>query len=435
VTPDDVLTIDGPRPLRGTCRLPGEKGMSHRALLFAALGTGTTTLHDLAPGDDVGRTAEALRVLGVPITTVPSSSSGDAASTEITGRGIESLTAAGGEIDCGNSGTTIRMLAGLLAGRAFSSVLTGDSSLRSRPMARVVVPLRELGAHITGPDDGAHAPLEIAGGALTGARVVLPVASGQVKTAMVLAGLQADGTTEVVEPAPSRDHTERMLQALGAPVTRLDDRTLRVTKGAPSPFELELPGDPSSAAFLVVAATITPGSEIVLADVLLNPGRIAFVDALRSMSADIDVRPRDERLGEPVGDLVVRAAALQGAVVECHEPMIDEVPALAVAATFATGTTEFRGAAELRVKESDRIATVSELVAAMGGGTEARPDGFIVRGGRPHRVNADSHGDHRIALAAAVAANATPGPSTIAGWSATRVSYPGFERDLEQLAT
>ncbi len=423
---EDTLTIEGPRPLRGTCRLPGEKGMSHRALLFAALADGTSALARLAPGDDVARTASALRGTGVEITQRHGT-------TEVAGRGVEALTPPTTEIDCGNSGTTMRMLAGLLAGRPFHSTLTGDASLRGRPMERVVTPLRALGARIGGPDDGAHAPLEIDGGSLTGAAVELSVASGQVKTAMVLAGLQASGTTEIVEPAPSRDHTERMLVALDAPVTRLDGRTLRVSKGEPRPFELELPGDPSSAAFLVVAATITPGSELLLEDVLVNPGRIAFVEVLRAMGADIDVSPRGERLGEPVGDVAARAAALHGAVVECHEAMIDEVPALAVAAAFAKGRTELRGTAELRVKESDRLATVIELVRAIGGEAEAAGDTLVVHGGTPRAATIDSHGDHRIALAAAVATNGVPGTSTITSWGATQVSYPDFERDLDDL--
>jgi 3-phosphoshikimate 1-carboxyvinyltransferase len=402
--------------------------MSHRALLFAALAHGPSTLEHLAPGDDVARTISALRDVGVEIEM----HDGTAA---VTGRGVDSLTPASNPIDCGNSGTTMRMLAGLLAGRPFTSTLTGDASLRGRPMARVVAPLRSLGARIAGPDDGAHAPLEIEGGPLTGAHVELPVASGQVKTAMVLAGLQAQGTTEIVEPASSRDHTERMLMALDAPVTKVDERTVRVSRGEPAAFDLVLPGDPSSAAFLVVGAAITPGSDLLLEDVLVNPGRIAFVDALRAMGADVDVRPRGERLGEPVGDLTVRAAPLHGTVVECSEPTIDEVPALAVAATFAEGHTELRGVAELRVKESDRIATVIELVAAIGGLAEVHDDVLVVTGGAPRAATIDSHGDHRIALAGAVAANASPGASTITGWSAVDVSYPGFVADLDRLTT
>jgi 3-phosphoshikimate 1-carboxyvinyltransferase len=300
-------------------------------------------------------------------------------------------------------------------------------------MARVVEPLRAHGARIGGADDGAHATLQIDGKSLTGARVELSVASGQVKTAMVLAGLQATGTTEIVEPAVSRDHTERMLVSLGAPVMRIDDRTLRVTRGAPDPFRAELPGDPSSAAFLVVAAAVTSGSQLRLEELLVNPGRVAFVDALRSMGAEVSVSTRDERLGESVGDLTVRATPLHGAAIECHESMIDEVPALAVAAVFAAGTTEFRGVSELRVKESDRVATVIDLVRALGAEATAAGDTLVVRGGAPHAFTIASHGDHRIALAAAAAATAVDGASTITGWSAADVSYPGFAEDLDRL--
>jgi 3-phosphoshikimate 1-carboxyvinyltransferase len=254
-----------------------------------------------------------------------------------------------------------------------------------------------------------------------------------VKTALVLAGLQADGTTEIVEPAPSRDHTERMLLAASAPIERVDDRTVRVRAGHPEPFELVVPGDPSSAAFFVVAASITPGSDLVLEDVLLNPGRIEFLDVLVRMGAQIDVQPHGERLGEPVGDIAVTAAPLRGTTVHCHEPIIDEVPALAVAAAFADGITDFEDAAEMRIKETDRIATLEAELSKLGIAVEGRPDGMTIRGGVPRAATLESHGDHRIALAAAVAANAIDAPSRIEGWDATAVSYPRFAEDLARL--
>jgi len=401
--------------------------MSHRALVFGAVAEGTTRIAHLAPGDDVARTAEALGHLGVILER-------DGEEVTITGRGFEGLVAPRAALDCANSGTTIRMLAGLVAGRPFRTVLTGDASLQSRPMARVVEPLRAMGAHIEGRAGDSLAPLDIRGDALAGRRLVLEQASGQVKTALVLAGLQATGTTEIVEPAPSRDHTERMLGALGVPIERADDRTTVVRRGAPRPFEVELPGDPSSAAFFVVAAVVTPGSELVIEDVALNPGRIEFIDVLVRMGAAIEVEPRGERLGEPVGDVHVGASSLHGTTVHCHEPIIDEVPVLAVAAAFATGDTEFRDGAELRVKESDRIATVTELLASLGVESTARDDGLVVHGGAPGAATFRSHGDHRIALAAAVAANAAPGRSSVRGWDAASVSYPGFLDDLELLA-
>jgi 3-phosphoshikimate 1-carboxyvinyltransferase len=427
------VTIAGPRPLRGTLRVPGDKGISHRALLFAAMASGRSTIRGLADGDDVHRTRVAVDRLGV---LVKESQSRDAAAGTVTvqSAGGGGLREPDTVIDCGNSGTTMRTLSGLVAGRPFLSVLTGDSSLLTRPMGRVVRPLRALGAHVDGRADGELAPLVVRGGDLTGRRCELDVASAQVKTALVLAGLQADGTTEVVEPAPSRDHTERMLSALGAPVTRVDDRTTRVQRGAPTPFELDVPGDPSSAALFAVAACITPGSVIVIEDLCLNPLRLGFVDALRSMGARIDIEQTDERLGEPVGQLTVEASPLAGAPITPDEGMIDEIPVLAVAAAFADGITEIRGIAELRVKESDRINTIEQELTQMGVGVEAHADALTIQGGQPRPALFKSHGDHRIALAVAVAANAIAGESTVRGWHSVAVSYPRFAEDLAALA-
>jgi 3-phosphoshikimate 1-carboxyvinyltransferase len=301
-------------------------------------------------------------------------------------------------------------------------------------MARVAEPLRRMGARIDGRDDGRCAPITIRGGPLAGCRHELPVASAQVKSCLLLAGLQASGTTEVVSPALSRDHTERMLAAFGAPIT-VDGLAVRIVAGEPKPFELVVPGDPSSAAFFAVAATITPGSDIVLEDVALNPTRIAFVDVLRRMGADIDVVPQGERAGEPVGDLAVRAAPLHGTIVQGDEvpSLLDEVPALAIAAAFADGVTEFRDAAELVVKESDRIGTLDQELTQLGVGSETRPDGLVIRGGNPRPGLLKSHGDHRVAMAGAVAANALDGETTVRGWRATASSYPTFLDDLASL--
>jgi 3-phosphoshikimate 1-carboxyvinyltransferase len=426
VSTTDDLVIRGGAPLRGRLRLPGCKGISHRALIFAAIAAGDSHLRRLAPGADVRSTSGALDALGV----IVHQSSG---TTTVEGRGFDALIEPTTVLDCGNSATTMRLFAGLLAGRPFLSVLTGDVSLVERPMARIAEPLRAMGATIDGRHGGERAPLVIRGGTLHGTHTRLPVASGQVKTGLVLAGLQASGTTEITEPAPSRDHTERMLGATGAPIERIDDRSLRVRAGAPDPFDLDVPGDPSSAAFLVVAALITPGSDLVLEDVLLNPGRISFVDVLRRMGADIELDEHGVRLGEPVGNLHVRAGSLVGTAVACHEAIIDEVPALAIAAAFADGVTEFRGAAEMRVKETDRIATLEQELSKLGVGVEAGSDGLTVRGGEPHAARLDSHGDHRIALAMAVAAQAIDGESIVTGWDAAAVSYPSFAVDLEQL--
>ena len=419
------LILTGPSPLRGRLRLPGDKGISHRALLFAAFAEGPSRLVGLADGDDVHRTRRALEHLGVRARPGPEG-------VVVHGAGAR-LREPDRVIECENSGTTIRMLAGLLAAQPFLTVLTGDASLSTRPMGRVVEPLRAMGAQIDGRDGGTRAPLSIRGGPLRGTRCELAAASGQVKTALALAGLQADGTTEVVEPRPSRDHTERMLGALGAPIEQVDDRTLRIRRGPVVAFELDVPGDPSSAAFFAVAATITPGSSIVLEHVSLNPGRLGFVDVLRRMGADLEVRPTAEQLGEPVGDLAVRAAPLAATTIVPEEAWIDELPALAVAAAFAEGVTDIRDAAELRVKESDRIGTLEQELAQLGVAVESRADGLTIRGGRPRAALLKSHGDHRIAMAAAVAAVACGGDTTIRGWRAVTSSYPGFAADLAHL--
>jgi len=419
-------SFGGARALRGRLQLPGDKSISHRALLFAALATGRSTITNLATGDDVAATRSALEALGVGI------------------HGSESITVNGGgfagwrepeaPIDCANSGTTMRELSGALAGRPFLSVLSGDASLRGRPMRRVTEPLRAMGARVDGRDDGAFAPLVIRGGDLRGMRHELSVPSAQVKSALVLAGLQADGTTEIVSPAPSRDHTERMLAALGVAI-EVDRCRVRVRAGAPEPLTLEVPGDPSSAAFFVVAASITPGSDLTIEGMAVNPTRLAFVDALRRMGADIEIEPAGERCGEPVGNLRVRAAALHATTIEGDEiaNLLDEIPALAVAAAFADGVTEVHDAAELTVKESNRIGALHQELSELGLAVEARRDGLVIRGGLPRAALLKSHGDHRIAMAAAVAANAIDGESTVRGWQAVSVSYPGFAEDLAQV--
>jgi 3-phosphoshikimate 1-carboxyvinyltransferase len=423
-----ALTLGGRHALRGRLRVPGDKGISHRALIFAAMADGESRAFGLAGGDDVFRTRRALRRLGVGITTAGSG-------VTVEGRGVEALEESGAVLDCGNSGTSMRLLAGLLAGRPFLSVLTGDASLVERPMGRVLEPLRAMGAHVDGRAGGARAPIVVRGGDLVGVQHALAVASAQVKTAIVLAGLQASGTTVVTEPAASRDHTERMLGALGAPVVRLDERAVRVSAGAPQPFELEVPGDPSSAAFWVVAAAITPGSDLTIEGVALNPSRIAFVDVLGRMGAHVELATTGEQLGEPVGELHVTAGPLSATTIEGAEvpAVIDEIPVLAIAAAFAEGVTEIRDAAELRVKESDRIATVRALLAGLGAGVETTDDGLVIRGGQLRAGELDSYGDHRIAMAAAVAANAIDGESVVRNWRAVVSSYPEFTHDLAML--
>ncbi len=423
------LNVGGVRPLRGRLRIPGDKSISHRALLFAAFAEGPSKISHLAPGDDVRATRTALEALGVRVREVNGV-------VTVGGGGVGSWREPDAILDCGNSGTTMRVLTGALAGRPFLTLMTGDASLRQRPMRRVAVPLQQMGAHIDGRDNGEHAPLTVRGGDLHGIEYPLPVASAQVKTAIVLAGMQASGVTTVVSPAPSRDHTERMLGALGAPL-EVDGLTLRVRAGAPSPFEIDVPGDPSSAAFFAVGATITPGSDIVLEDVSCNPTRIGFVDVLARMGAAIELKPTGEVCGEPVGELHVRASALHATEIAGDEVpnVIDEIPVLAVAAAFADGVTDIRDAAELVVKESNRIGALQEELTQLGLAVEARADGLSIRGGPPRAtgVKFRSHNDHRVAMAAAIAGNAIDGASTVRGWQAVASSYPGFADDLAAL--
>jgi 3-phosphoshikimate 1-carboxyvinyltransferase len=427
VTLPEEVSFGGQRALHGRLRVPGDKSISHRALLFAALAHGRSTITNLATGDDVHATAAALRHLGVGVRT-------RGGAVTVDGSGADGWREPDAVVDCGNSGTTMRVLSGALAGRPFLSVLTGDASLRARPMRRVGNPLRAMGASFDGRDGGEHAPIVIRGGALRGMVHELPVASAQVKSALILAGLQASGTTEVVSPAPTRDHTERMLGALGAPV-EAKGLCVHVSAGEPSPLELYVPGDPSSAAFFVVAALITPGSDVVLEHVSLNPTRLGFVEVLRRMGADIVTAEQGVECGEPVGELRVQASELTGTSIAGDEiPNVqDEVPALAVAAAFADGVTEIRDAAELTVKESNRIGTVHQELTQLGVGVETSSDGLVIRGGRPRAATLKSHGDHRIAMAAAIAANALDAESTVRGWRAVASSYPEFADDLARL--
>ena len=420
------LTVVGGRPLRGRVRVPGCKGISHRALIFAAIANGRSTIRGLADGADVASTASCLAALGIKVRTEPDA-------VIVRGLGFDGLRESVGVLDCGNSGTTMRMVAGLVAGRDFLSVLVGDESLSARPMRRVLDPLTAAGAHVDGRDGGALAPIVVRGGALRGVRHELATASGQVKTALVLAGLQTEAVTEIVEPAPSRDHTERMLVALGAPIERVSANHLRVRAGEPEPFELTIPGDPSSAAFFIVAACIVPGSDLVVESVSLNPARIAYVDVLRRMGAQIELTVTGEEVGEPVGDVHVTAGPLTATDIAGDESIIDELPVLAIAAAFADGTTTIYDASELAVKESNRIGTVEQELTQLGIAVEARPDGLVIHGGSPTGASLKSHGDHRIAMAGAVAGLAASGETTVRGFGVTAISYPGFAADLDAI--
>lgn len=380
---------------------------------------GTTRIGNFGTAADNASTLTCLEALGVSVRR-------DGARVEVEGRGYERLQAPGAVLDCGNSGSTLRMLAGILAGRPFRSVLTGDASLRRRPVERVAVPLRLMGARAE--SDGGKPPLVLEGGGLHGIRYDQTVASAQVKTAVLLAGLQAEGRTTVSEPELSRDHTERLLPAFGVGVAR-EGLAVSVEGGARlQATSLEVPGDASSAAFLLVAALVVPDSEVRVENVLLNPTRTAFLDVLRDMGADLETRATGSE-PEPIGVVTARSSRLRGTTVSpaVVPALIDEVPILAVAAAHAEGTFTLTGAAELRVKESDRLSALAEGLTRLGVSLEELPDGLVVHGGRPLKGAAvRAHDDHRIAMSLAVAALTAAGTSEIEGADCASVSFPEF---------
>ena len=405
-------------PLRGSLDIPGDKSVSHRAVMLAALADGVSRIDGFLEGADTRATAAIFARMGVRIET-------PAAGVRIVhGVGVHGLRAPDAALDCGNAGTAMRLLAGLLAGQGFDSVLVGDASLSQRPMQRVVEPLAAMGARIDS-DDG-HAPLRIHGGnALHGIDYASPVASAQVKSALLLAGLSADGETVVREPHPTRDYTERMLQAFGYPVEVAEGRVALRGGGRLRATNVAVPADFSSAAFFIVAACVVPGSELRLRGIGMDPRRTGLLRVLREMGADIHVEPGHARLA----DIVVRHAPLHGidVPIECVPDMIDEFPALCVAAACARGATVIRGAAELRVKESDRIAGMASGLRALGIVVDEAPDGAVIHGGRLHGGNVDSHGDHRIAMAFAVAGQLAEGDVRIADVANVATSFPGFD--------
>ncbi|HVL04802.1 MAG TPA: 3-phosphoshikimate 1-carboxyvinyltransferase [Acidimicrobiales bacterium] len=412
------FTVAGGRPLRGRVNVPGDKSISHRALLLAALADGTSVVRGLSDGDDVARTRAAVEALGAGVD-----------GEKITG-GRSRLHEPGDVLDMGNSGTGIRLLAGLCAGFPWLTVLTGDESIRRRPMSRVAEPLRAMGAHVDGRRGGRLPPLVVRGGELHGIDYDLPVPSAQVKSAVLLAGLSAEGETVVRQPVVTRAHTEEMLAACGAGPEVSDDGLVVRLRPAPlQPFELDVPGDPSQAAFWIVAACIVPGSDVVVDDMYIGPARTGFLDVLERMGADV----------ERVGERSIRARYspdLHGTGVPPAEiaALIDEIPILAVAATVARGDTGFLDVGELRVKESDRVATIIEGLAGMGAVAMADGSGLHVRGGATLRGGkVHSHWDHRIAMALVIAGLAAEGTTEIEGWGAVATSYPGFRRDLERL--
>lgn len=412
--------------LTGETSVPGDKSISHRALLLGALASGITSIRGWLPAGDTLSTLEAVRALGIDVQRQ------DETSLQFTGG---NLSAPFDTLNCGNAGTLIRLLAGILVGQNFPSVLDGSEQLRKRPMMRIVNPLAAMGATIEAT--GGFAPLRIHPAQLVGKKHELAIASAQVKSAILLAGLFAEGDTIVEEPGPSRDHTERMLKAMGADITTKGHVT-QIAGGRPplAPLELKIPGDISSAAFLIVAAACLPGSEVTLINIGINPTRTGVIDILRQMGADIQVFDEAEQGGEPVATLRVRGGTLRGTAIngEVVVRAIDELPILSVAATQAEGETTISDAQELRVKEVDRIAMVAQELRKLGAQIEEKSDGMVIAGSVMLKgTGVQSHGDHRLAMALAVAGLFATGETVVDEAECTADSFPGFESTLAGL--
>lgn len=430
----DRIAVSPARAVTGALRVPGDKSISHRYALLAAVADGPSTIANYAPGADCASTLACLASLGAIVSRTPAPDAADPPVVTVGGRGLRGLVAPAAPLDCGNSGSTMRMLAGVVAGHPFSSTLIGDASLSRRPMRRIIAPLTQMGAVVTAAA-GDRPPVVIQGASLVGIRFAPDTPSAQVKSAVLLAGLQAAGDTTVIEPASTRDHTERALAAFGATVL-VEGRSLTLRGGQRlSGLALRVPGDLSSAAFWAVAAAALPGSDVTITGVGLNPSRAGLLAVLRRYGAQVETTVEDEWNGEPVGRLRVRHGAMGDLVIAPEEvpEVIDELPVLATLGTFG-GSVTVSGASELRVKESDRIAELVAGLRAMGADADERPDGFQVRAGaRLTGGTVHANHDHRLAMAFAIAALGATGPTLIEGADAVAVSYPAFFEDLERL--
>ena len=427
--PARTRVVQPARRLRGELRVPGDKSITHRAYLLGAIGDGDSRFRRPGLGADTNATAGVVAALGVAHAV-----HGD--ELVVRGRGFSGLREPSDVLWGGNSGTTVRLVGGILAGRPFHSFITGDDSLRDRPMGRVVEPLRAMGAHICARADGTRAPMAFAPANLHGACLRSPVASAQVKSAVLLAALQAEGPTSLEQPAPSRDHTERLLRGQGAAVRSHDATVSCAPNGPLAPLDLDIPGDFSSAAVWIAAAVVHPDAQVVIRDVGLNPLRTGLLDVLRAMGADLSVEV-ERREPEPVGTVVARSSSLRAADAggDLIPRLIDEAPLVALLAAHADGESRLSDAAELAAKESNRLRTTSAALAALGVEVDEQPDGFVTAGGqRAGGGRVDAAGDHRIAMLAAAAALSGNGPVTIDGAAIAAVSYPGFWDDLAALS-
>jgi len=424
------ITIKPAASVKGEITVPGDKSISHRSIMLGAIANGTTTVRGFLRGGDNMATMGAFRSMGVEIND-------DGETIVIQGKGLHGLTEPGDVIDCGNSGTTIRLITGLLAGQSFFSVVTGDQYLRKRPMKRVVEPLSRMGARILGRNQGSLAPLAISGGALNAIGYESPVSSAQIKSSIMLAGLYADGETSVREPSLSRDHSERMFRLFGASL-EIFNNGVTVKGGIElQGQEISVPGDISSATFFIVAALITPGSELLIRNVGVNPTRTGAVDILRSMGGSIELLNEREVSGEPVADLLVRSSRLKGCAIagSVVPRAIDEFPAICVAAACAEGTTTIREARELRVKETDRITAMATNLRTLGVTVDECDDGMTITGvERLSGGSVESFGDHRIAMSLSVAALVSQDGITISDTECVDTSFPSFFPLLAKVA-
>ncbi len=424
------MNIQRSNGLKGEVKIPGDKSISHRAVMLGALAKGTTKITDFLQGADCLSTMECFRRMGIQI----QNTSGEVL---VHGQGLHGLAAPSDLLNVGNSGTTIRLLSGILAPQPFSATLTGDASIQKRPMKRVMEPLSQMGAKIESLSGNGCAPLRISGTPLKGIHYKTPVASAQVKSCILFAGMYADGATTVTEPVLSRDHSERMLEHFGARLTREGTAVTIQPEPQLAAREIPVPGDISSAAYFIAAAALVPHSEILIRNVGINPTRSGMLEVCRAMGADIQYLNERDDSGEPTADLLVRSSSLKGTVIEgaIIPALIDELPVLAVMAAFAKGETIIRNAEELKVKESDRIAFMVENLSAMGADITGTPDGMIIRGGPAlHGAEIHTYKDHRIAMSFAVAALAAEGTTHIEDADCVNISYPDFYGDLQRLS-
>lgn len=414
--------------LHGKLTIPGDKSISHRAVMFGALAQGTTRITHFLEGADCLSTISCFQAMGIHIQK-------NKDEVLVEGKGLHGLQAPLDILDVGNSGTTTRLISGILAGQDFTSRLTGDASICQRPMGRIITPLSLMGAQITSQNQNGCAPLTIQGGHLHGIHYQSPVASAQVKSCVLLAGMYADAPTSVTEPVLSRNHTELMLNYFGAQVTSKGTTAAILPQPDLKARDITVPGDISSAAYFIAAGLLVPGSEILLCNVGINPTRDGLLRVCQAMGGDITLlNVRND--GEPTADLLIRSSSLHGTEIkdEIIPTLIDEIPMIAVMAAFAEGTTVIRDAAELKVKESDRIQVMTDNLTRMGADVEALPDGMIIHGGKPlHGATIDSHKDHRIAMSFAVAGGICEGSLTITDGECVNISYPEFYTDLYSL--